>query len=305
MRPWFLAPLLLLPLTIGTASRGAKPPAQNKVPGKATVYLFLASDCPIAGRYGPRLTRLLAAYEKRGVNFIGVFPNNRETPESVTGWLKDRKLGRLIPSRNAGLVQKFGATCTPQAVLTDATGKIRYSGRIDDADDSGKVKDPTLALALDAVLAGKKVARAKTVPFGCSLNLTPPAPAGISFATVQPIFEKHCVPCHKKGEVGPMPLDDFKAAVGFAQKIKEQTQSKRMPPWKADSNGEFHDEHKLTEAEIATIGKWAANPSSAPPRPRLIRVPRDRGARKGFGQHACRLPRPAEWRKRRGRGGHE
>ena len=30
-----------------------------------------------------------------------------------------------------------------------------------------------------------------------------------------------------------------------------------MPPWKADSHGEFEDERRLTDAEIATIARWA------------------------------------------------
>lgn len=276
MRARSLAPLLLLPLLFGGASQGTKAPKSSP---KVTAYVFLATDCPIAGRYGPRLARLLNAYEKRGVRFIAVFPNDRESKESITGWLKDRKLAKLTPSRNVELVKKLGASYTPQAVVTDGTGKVRYSGRLDDADDPARVKDKSLSLALDAVLAGKKVARATTKPFGCPLTVAMKATAaepakGVAFATVQPIFEKHCVPCHKRGEVGPMPLDDFKTAVGFAQKIKEQTQTKRMPPWKADSNGEFHDEHKLTESEITTVVKWAANPASesgspAPPQPEL------------------------------------
>lgn len=280
MRRFFV--LLLLLLTGLMLSGG---PKRRPI---ATVYIFLATDCPIAGRYGPRIKRLAETYGKKGVRFVAVFPNERETKESVSGWLEGRKLTALMPSRNAALVQKFGATHTPQAILTDATGKTRYSGRIDDADDATKVKDPTLARALDAVLAGKKVARVKTEPFGCELT-SPRSAIGVPFATVQPILEKHCIPCHKTGEVGPMPLDDLKTAIGFAKKINEQTQSKRMPPWKADSNGEFHDEHKLTDAERATIAKWASSPASSystfPSSPKTV-------ARPATGERAWHLGEP-------------
>ena len=33
--------------------------------------------------------------------------------------------------------------------------------------------------------------------------------AAITFADVQPILERRCVACHRKGEVGPMPLTTF------------------------------------------------------------------------------------------------
>ncbi len=247
---------------MGSGERGV---GSGREKTRATVYLFLASDCPVAGRYGPRLRALSETYAKRGVQFVAVFPNERETSESVGRWLKDRKLSGLTPSRNANLVKKFGATHTPEAILVDAQEKKRYSGRLDNADDPAKVTRKDLSLALDAVLSGRKVAQARTQAFGCLL--TPEIRGsgewgvGSGKTSITAILEKHCVGCHKKGEVGPMPLDDYKTVVGFAQKIKEQAQSKRMPPWKADSSGEFHDEHRLTDAEIQAIATWAKSPA--------------------------------------------
>ena len=110
------------------------------------------------------------------------------------------------------------------------------------------MRSKDLARALDAVLSGKPVARPETVAFGCDLTLprTPLAPnngesgspllgRGVPYSEVAPILQKHCVACHKPGEVGPMALDDPATVFGFAKKIKEQTQSLKMPPWKADS----------------------------------------------------------------------
>jgi hypothetical protein len=75
---------------------------------------------------------------------------------------------------------------------------------------------------------------------------------------VAPILWKNCAGCHRPGEVGPFPLLTYKDATKRADFLAEITQSKRMPPWKAEPGfGEFHDERRLTEAEIKTLADWA------------------------------------------------
>ena len=230
----------------------------------ATAYVFLATDCPMAGRSGPPLARLAKTYSSRGVIFVLVFPNARESSEGVRKWLSDRKLSHLAVSRDPKLAAKWGATISPQAVVADAKGTRRYRGRLDDVGD-----------ALDALLRGKAVARPETTAAGCDLTypLTPNnGGKPMAYSEVASVLQKHCVACHKAGEVGPMPLDDPATVFGFAKKIKEQTQNLKMPPWKADSSGEFHDEHHLTDAEKATLARWGERPS--PPNSPVRLVPR-------------------------------
>ena len=75
---------------------------------------------------------------------------------------------------------------------------------------------------------------------------------------VAPILWKNCSGCHRSGEVGPFSLLTYKDAAKRADFLAEITQSKRMPPWKAEPGfGDFHDERRLTEAEIKTINDWA------------------------------------------------
>jgi hypothetical protein len=76
---------------------------------------------------------------------------------------------------------------------------------------------------------------------------------------IAPILWKNCAGCHRPGEVGPFPLLTYKDAAKRADFLAEITQSKRMPPWKAEPGfGEFHDERRLTPTEIKTIADWAA-----------------------------------------------
>jgi len=76
---------------------------------------------------------------------------------------------------------------------------------------------------------------------------------------VAPILNKHCVTCHRAGEVGPFPLETYDDAAPRAKLIAKVTASRYMPPWKPTHGyGRFKGERRLTQAEIATLDRWAA-----------------------------------------------
>ena len=261
--------LLALIFLVVPPHPGARAHGAQKV--RATAYVFLATDCPVAGRYGPRLAQLARSYRARGVRFVLVFPNERESAVSVRKWVTDRKLASLAEiCQSAELARKWNATISPQVVLTNAGDECRYFGRLDNADDPAKVTRRDLALALDAVLTGGKVVVAQTKPFGCDLALasgkTGDRRTTLAYSPVQAILQKHCVACHQAGEIGPMALTEYATVVGFAKKIAQQTASGQMPPWKAvGSAGVFHDENTLTDAEKKALADWAASSPSPLP----------------------------------------
>ena len=75
---------------------------------------------------------------------------------------------------------------------------------------------------------------------------------------VAPILLKNCAGCHRPGEVGPFPLLSYKDAAKRAGFLAEITEARRMPPWKPEPGfGEFHDDRRLSDAEIKTIADWA------------------------------------------------
>jgi len=89
---------------------------------------------------------------------------------------------------------------------------------------------------------------------------------------VLPILQKNCQSCHRPGEVGPMPLLTFEQARPYARAIKRATETKKMPPWFADSALQhYSNDMSLPAADIATLGAWAdagapeGNPADAPP----------------------------------------
>ena len=67
----------------------------------------------------------------------------------------------------------YGATNTPQMVVIDGEGVVRYWGALDNAprnDVKGAERIPYTANAIEAVLAGETPKPDKTKPWGCSVK---------------------------------------------------------------------------------------------------------------------------------------
>jgi len=74
---------------------------------------------------------------------------------------------------------------------------------------------------------------------------------------VAPILYQKCVTCHRPGEAAPFALISYEDVTKKGRQIAKVTASRYMPPWHAAHGfGDFADERRLTDAEIATIGKW-------------------------------------------------
>src|SRR5438445_10976678 len=93
---------------------------------------------------------------------------------------------------------------------------------------------------------------------------------------VAPILNKNCVACHRPNDMAPMPLMTYDQVLPFARMIRESVLKRKMPPWHADSSvGEFMNDARLSDAEIATIVDWVkggmkkGNAKDMPPAPVL------------------------------------
>jgi hypothetical protein len=75
---------------------------------------------------------------------------------------------------------------------------------------------------------------------------------------VAPILFSKCVSCHRPGEAAPMALRNYKEVRPWAKAIKQQVATRTMPPWHADpSIDKFANDRRLSDAQVATIVKWA------------------------------------------------
>jgi mono/diheme cytochrome c family protein len=75
---------------------------------------------------------------------------------------------------------------------------------------------------------------------------------------VAPILFNHCASCHRPGHVAPFSLLTYDDAAKRASLIAVVTASKYMPPWKpVPGFGDFKGANSLSDAELATLKKWA------------------------------------------------
>src|SRR5258708_28158009 len=77
---------------------------------------------------------------------------------------------------------------------------------------------------------------------------------------VAPVLNRHCVACHRPNDIAPMSLMTYEEVLPFARIMRESVVQRKMPPWHADpAFGEFSNEARLTDEEIAIIDAWVKN----------------------------------------------
>jgi len=143
---------------------------------RATVFVFTATDCPIANRYAPEIQHLARTFAGAGVRFWLVYANPRESVASIRDHL--RRFQYTVPALRDpehDLVRMTRATVSPEAAVVAPGGALLYHGRIDDRwVDFGRDRpSPTrrdLADALGAILDGKVVAQTGPPAIGCTLS---------------------------------------------------------------------------------------------------------------------------------------
>lgn len=148
--------------------------------------VFTANHCPTAQAYEERLKQLAADYGPRGVAFVAVNPNHADAVRlDEMGYtdlgdsfpeMKIRAAHRKynFPYLDDGPAQAFadklGPVATPHVFLFDRARRLRYQGRIDDAERERLVRRRDTRDALDALLAGREPAVTRTRVFGCSVK---------------------------------------------------------------------------------------------------------------------------------------
>jgi Tol biopolymer transport system component/mono/diheme cytochrome c family protein len=85
-----------------------------------------------------------------------------------------------------------------------------------------------------------------------------PAADKVTFSeNIAPIVYDNCVTCHRPGEAAPFSLISYEDVKKRGTLIATVTKARYMPPWHATHGyGEFADERRLTDQQIATIAGW-------------------------------------------------
>jgi len=138
---------------------------------KVTVICFTCNHCPVAVAYEDRFIEFANKYKEKGVQFVAINVN----PESEMD-MKQRAEEKGFPfayckDESGKSARAFGARVTPHIFVLNQKRELAYVGAFDDNLDDSKVKEHYVTDAIDAILAGKPVAKATTRPVGCSIRL--------------------------------------------------------------------------------------------------------------------------------------
>ncbi len=251
---------------------------------KAAVLLFITNDCPISNAYAPEVKRLCADYGAKGIAFFLIHVDSALSAEQAKKHAADYALEcPVILDPSHVLVKAVDAHTTPEAFVISPDGKTLYRGRIDDRYlDFGKSRaeatQKDLRRALDEVLDGKPVSVPVTKAIGCFITAAEASPKdALTFnKDIAPIVFQNCAVCHRDGDVAPFALLSYDDVKKRAQQIVEVTHTRYMPPWKAEPGwGEFENERRLSDAQIAQIKAWVdggcaeGNAADKPPLPKF------------------------------------
>jgi peroxiredoxin len=154
-----------------TAHDGSQHALSQYKSSKAVVLIFVSTRCPVSNAYNERMVSLAAAYQPRGVQFLGINANKAETPEEMGKHARDNQWNfPVLKDTGNKVADMLAASVTPEVFVIDPSGTLRYHGRIDDSQDAPAVKSQDLRDALDALLAGRDIARTEAKAFGCSIK---------------------------------------------------------------------------------------------------------------------------------------
>jgi thiol-disulfide isomerase/thioredoxin len=151
---------------------------------KVLVIAFICNHCPTSQLYETRIKQIAEDYKDKGVAVVAIEPNNPDAVllnemgyTDVGDSLEDMKTRAEyrhfnFPYLYDGETQKistaYGPTATPHIFVFDSDRKLRYEGRVDNNMREPLVTKRDVRDALDALLASKPVAVAKTPSVGCS-----------------------------------------------------------------------------------------------------------------------------------------
>ena len=231
--------------------------------GGVSALVFTSSECPISNAYSPVLNAIVEAGDPSRVRLVGVCVDPDLTDPQIVAHAREYRLKYpVVRDRRGMLAKQLGVTVTPEVVVLDDRGEVRYRGRIDDQYAARQKRNAVkrtdeLKDALAAVLAGGVVAVTHAQAVGCPLPK--PADAPTYADSVSSILQANCLTCHREGQVGPFPLATFEQARKRSADVARVVEAREMPPWKPDPTFGPRLKHSkaLSDADIEAVTAWA------------------------------------------------
>src|SRR5258705_2867811 len=150
---------------------GAEHSLKSLAGKNGAVLIFIATKCPVSNAYNDRMEKLAQDYKAKGINVIGINSNNTEPASEVKSHANEKHLTFTILKDDGNkIADRLGAMRTPEAYVIDASGKLVYHGRIDNAQNTANIQSNDLREALDEMLGGRAITKTGGAAFGCSIK---------------------------------------------------------------------------------------------------------------------------------------
>ena len=232
---------------------------------KVIVLFVMGNDCPVANLYLKELRNLQGAYDKKGLQIIGIESNAGVTREQLAEQARDFKVSfPVLHDPDQRVAEMLRVTRTAETLLLDEQRVVRYQGRIDDrfgyTHKRNQPRRRDLQEALDQVLAGELVTIPETEPVGCLITRARQGvghPQVTYARDVSRIIQQRCHECHRPGMIGPFSLLSYDDVLKHTDMIKEVVTQRRMPPWHADPRyGHFSNSRRMPQEEVDKLVAW-------------------------------------------------
>lgn len=233
---------------------------------RAVVVYFATVECPMVARTMPKIGQLaeLGRHRDFAVLVVNVGAGDAFV-EAVGQVTLGAPQARFAWDRPQGVAAACGVQRTNTAVVLDATGQLRYRGKVDSAGYNGPASaqaKSALEAALEKVLDGRPLDFAETSVAGCLL--TPPKVLGREtpptyFGQILPLLDRACISCHWSTEATGIRLFLPEDVEKHANMLAEVMDNGRMPPWcAAGADVPLVNQRSVTDADRTMVRAWIA-----------------------------------------------
>jgi peroxiredoxin len=147
----------------------------------ALLVMFICRHCPYVAHVREEIAQLAVDYADADLSIVGISSNDpqaypEDAPESLAE--EARRAGYRFPylfDETQEVAKAFGAACTPDFFLYDASRQLVYRGQLDDSRPRNgvPVTGKDLRAAIDAVLERRTVSSDQRPSVGCSIKWKP------------------------------------------------------------------------------------------------------------------------------------
>jgi peroxiredoxin len=143
--------------------------------GKIVVLEWTNPECPVVQRHyrAKTMTTLQKQYAPQGVIWLAINSTHDASNSEDLAWAGAQAIAYPVLNDVTGVTgHAYNAKSTPGMYVIDKTGKLVYSGAIDNDPTGDKTSGRVnyVAKALDEVLADKPVSIPQTRSYGCAVH---------------------------------------------------------------------------------------------------------------------------------------